>query len=91
MKKRILSLMLAAVMVAGTLAACGTSKTTETTEKPAADATESTDESASQASSDTPLVVGYNHFSEKFSTFFTETDYDREVALMTQVDRKSVV
>ncbi len=85
MKKRILSLMLAAVMVAGTLAACGTSKTTETTEKPAADATESTDESASQASSDTPLVVGYNHFSEKFSTFFTETDYDREVALMTQV------
>ncbi len=34
---------------------------------------------------DTPLVVGYAPFNEKFSPFFATTQYDRDVADMTQV------
>lgn len=33
----------------------------------------------------TPLVVGYDPFSEKFSPFFADTAYDQDVAGMTQV------
>ncbi len=33
----------------------------------------------------TPLVVGYSEFSEKFSPFFANTAYDQDVASMTQV------
>ena len=34
---------------------------------------------------DTPLVVGYSNFSEKFSPFFADTAYDQDVANMTQI------
>lgn len=34
---------------------------------------------------ETPLVVAYSPFSEKFSPFFAETAYDRDVADMTQI------
>lgn len=34
---------------------------------------------------ETPLVVGYSQFSEKFSPFFASTGYDQDVASMTQV------
>ena len=34
---------------------------------------------------DTPLVVAYSAFSEKFSPFFSETAYDADVAGMTQI------
>lgn len=37
------------------------------------------------SSEDTPLVVGYAPFNEKFSPFFSTTQYDRDVADMTQV------
>jgi len=98
MKKRIISLMLASVMVISTLAACGSSNTgtNETpAETPAAE-TEATDESAAQTGSDTPLVAGYSNFSEKFSMFFSETEYDKDVAALTQamlvdVDRSGAV
>ena len=33
----------------------------------------------------TPLVVGYAPFNEKFSPFFSETEYDQDVWLMTSV------
>ena len=33
----------------------------------------------------TPLVVGYAPFNEKFSTFFSESEYDQDVWLMTSV------
>ena len=36
-------------------------------------------------SADKPLVVGYSNFSSKFSPFFSETAYDQDVWLMTQV------
>ncbi|MBQ6655388.1 MAG: ABC transporter substrate-binding protein [Erysipelotrichaceae bacterium] len=34
---------------------------------------------------DTPLVVGYSNFSEKFSPFFADSAYDQDVQSMTQV------
>ena len=71
MTKRILALLLAAVLCMGILAACG--------EKSDATADEKTD------SSDTPLVVGYSPFSGKFSPFFAETAYDQDVSTMTQL------
>lgn len=38
-----------------------------------------------QTKSQTPLVVGYSPFSEKFSPFFADTGYDQDVVDMTQV------
>jgi peptide/nickel transport system substrate-binding protein len=34
---------------------------------------------------DTPLVVAYQDFSQKFSPFFSDTGYDADVAAMTQI------
>ena len=34
---------------------------------------------------DTPLVVAYSEFSQKFSPFFADTGYDIDVAGMTQI------
>jgi peptide/nickel transport system substrate-binding protein len=34
---------------------------------------------------DTPLVVAYEAFSQKFSPFFSETGYDQDVASLTQI------
>ena len=34
---------------------------------------------------DTPLVVAYNEFSQKFSPFYSDTAYDADVAGMTQI------
>lgn len=48
----------------------------------------STDGSATagtETGGDTPLVVGYSNFNSKFSPFFATTQYDRDVADMTQV------
>ena len=36
-------------------------------------------------SADKPLVGGYSNFSSKFSPFFSETAYDQDVWLMTQI------
>jgi peptide/nickel transport system substrate-binding protein len=35
---------------------------------------------------DTPLVVAYEQFSQKFSPFFADTGYDNDVAGMTQIN-----
>ena len=40
---------------------------------------------APEPKSETPLVVGYAAFSEKFSPFFATTAYDRDVSDLTQV------
>ena len=37
------------------------------------------------ANADTPLVVGYSPFSEKFSPFYADTGYDQDVVSMTQL------
>ncbi len=59
LRKTLVSLLLAAVMVLGLFPAL--------------------------AAEDTPLVVAYSPFSEKFSPFFADTAYDRDVADQTQV------
>ena len=38
-----------------------------------------------QGKENTPLVVGYAPFNEKFSPFFSETAYDQDVYAMTQI------
>lgn len=71
--KRALALILSLVMCVGLLAGCGDKKTDDgnTDGQP----TENT----------TPLVAGYAAFNEKFSPFFSETEYDQDVWVMTSL------
>lgn len=94
MKKRLASriaaLALSSAMIVGTLAGCGSNAgtTTEGTTEETTETTEGTTEAAgetAQAGSDKPLVVGISDLSSKFSMFFNETDYDKEIAMLTQV------
>ena len=79
MKKyaRLLALLLAAAMLFA-LAGCGKGNDTP-----------SNDDENNQGGGDeakpTTLVVGYDYFSEKFSMFFSKTQYDQDVATMTRV------
>ena len=68
--KRTLALLLALVMSLSLLAGCGD---------------QNGNTSGGNTASDTPLVVGYAPFSSKFSPFFSETDYDQDVWVMTQL------
>lgn len=70
-KRRIVSLILAATM-AVSLAACGGGSTDS-----------GTDGGVPSGSTNDTLVVGYSPFNAKFSPFFAETDYDRDAELMT--------
>ena len=67
--KRTLALLLALVMSLSLLAGCGNQGNT----------------SGGATTDETPLVVGYAPFSSKFSPFFSETAYDQDVWLMTQL------
>ena len=67
--KRTLALLLALVMSLSLLAGCGTQDNT----------------SGGATTGETPLVVGYSPFSSKFSPFFSETAYDQDVYVMTQL------
>ena len=69
--KRTLALLLALVMSLSLLAGCGD---------------QNGNTSGGNTASDTPLVVGYAPFSSKFSPFFSETAYDQDVWVMTQLD-----
>ncbi|MGI6239711.1 MAG: ABC transporter substrate-binding protein [Christensenellales bacterium] len=40
---------------------------------------------AEEAATSTPLVVAYSAFSEKFSPFYADTGYDRDVSDLTQI------
>jgi len=75
--KKIIALILAVMMCASVMAACGES-TTSGTESNAS-------QTGTGTSSGAPLVVGYNQFNQKFSPFFAESGYDQDVANMTQV------
>ena len=68
--KRTLALLLALVMSLSLLAGCGD---------------QNGNTSGGNTASDTPLVVGYAPFSSKFSPFFSETAYDQDVWVMTQL------
>ena len=68
--KRTLALLLALVMSLSLLAGCGTQGNTS---------------GGTTTDDTTPLVVGYAPFSSKFSPFFSETAYDQDVWVMTQL------
>jgi len=71
--RKLLALLLVLCMCVGLLAACGDK------------AASSAEVSAVEEASDTPLVVGYSPFNSKFSPFFSETAYDQDAWLMTQL------
>ena len=96
MKKmtKVLALGLSAVMVLGMAACSSSSSAAPETQAPATSAPETdapetdapeTEATSGGATEDTPLVVGYSNFSEKFSPFFSETAYDQDVYAMTQI------
>lgn len=68
--KRALALILSLVMCVGLFTACGEQKNPGGTDG---------------ESKDTPLVVGYSAFNQKFSPFFSETEYDQDVWVMTSL------
>ena len=88
--KRLLALILAAVMVFA-LAACGQQSAPAASEAaPAAAEAPKAEEApapapAEEPKADTPLVVGYSPFNQKFSPFFSETAYDQDVWVMTSM------
>ena len=69
--KRALALILSLVMCVGLFTACGEQKNPGGTD--------------GGESKDTPLVVGYSAFNQKFSPFFSETEYDQDVWVMTSL------
>ena len=88
--KKYLALVLALIMCVGLLSGCGQAAApaaeatkAETVAEPAAEAVAEAEPAETDA--DTPLVVGYSPFNEKFSPFFSETAYDQDVWLMTQI------
>ena len=98
MKKttKLLAMLLALVLVVGLVAACGKDET-EKTDPPAPVETDAPEETETQAeatepeetepepAADTPLVVGYDQFSQKFSPYYADTSYDQDVSDFTQV------
>ena len=76
--KKVLVLMLAMVMVISMLAGCAPKEPAAPVETPAETPVET-------PANDTPLVVGYAAFSQKFSPFFATTAYDMDAVTMTQV------
>ena len=68
--KRALALILSLVMCVGLFTACGEQKNPD---------------GNGGESKDTPLVVGYSAFNQKFSPFFSETEYDQDVWFMTSL------
>ena len=80
--RKLLSLALAFVMVAGILAGCG-SKEPAATEAPAA--TEGAAVEAPASTGADTIVYANDYMSEKFSPFFADTSYDQDAVAMTQV------
>jgi peptide/nickel transport system substrate-binding protein len=84
--KRFLAIAMIAAMSTATFASCGSSDTTTSSESASstestATSTEST-ASAETTSSDTPLVVAYDTFNQKFNPFYTTVQYDSDVVDM---------
>ncbi|MBA4686152.1 MAG: ABC transporter substrate-binding protein [Candidatus Galacturonibacter soehngenii] len=79
--KKFFSLFLATAMTITLLTACGSKDATK-------DVTQSEDANNTQeptsTSDETPLVVGYSPFSEKFSPFFASTVFDQHAQTITQ-------
>ncbi len=80
--KKVVSLLLILALCLSSFAACSMKKdaTKDATEEVTKGSVEKTSEKATK---ETPLVAGYRPFSEKFSPFFSDTEMDRDVVLMT--------
>ncbi|MDD3795642.1 MAG: ABC transporter substrate-binding protein [Lachnospiraceae bacterium] len=76
-KKRVLALLMAGAMVASSSVYAFADETESTTEAAAAEETEAAEETTG---GDTPLVVGIDSMSEKFSSFFAENVPDQTIA-----------
>lgn len=74
---RAFALLLALTLCLSLATACGKQKTP--------DASTQASTAAPVPVKDTPLVVGYSPFSEKFSPFFADTAYDQDVVNITSV------
>ena len=79
---KVLALALVLLMVVPFFAACKKNTSTETT---ASDTTVNPDGTDTPYTGGDTLTVGYSLFSSKFSPFFAKTQYDMDVANMTQV------
>lgn len=89
--RKIISLLLVLAMALMALSACGKkekgssvdnkTETQDSSKDESKDSTDKTDTSGNE----TPLVVGYLPFSEKFSPFFADTAYDQDVVELTGV------
>ena len=77
--KRLLASLLAVTVAVGSLASCGNKTGTESS------GTSTETSSSASTGTDTPLVVAYDPFSEKFSPFFATTAYDVDVATLCSV------
>lgn len=107
-RNRLLAVLLTGTMLAGMLAGCGGGSSTETPTEtapaetaapaettPAAAETEKPSEETA-SNEDTPIVIGHDDVSEKFSPFFGESVPDQDVWLITTVslldiDRKGEI
>ncbi|MDO5292890.1 MAG: ABC transporter substrate-binding protein [bacterium] len=78
MRKKLIASILAASMVVASLSGCSGSKKEENNSN-------ATPSSQQTSGSTTPLVVGYNPFSEKFSPFFHNSVPDQQAQTITQV------
>ncbi|MFA9378520.1 MAG: ABC transporter substrate-binding protein [Lachnotalea sp.] len=83
--KKFLALFLATTLTVTSLTACGTKEaTTDATKDTTSEATGASDtDAANGASDETPLVVGYDAFSEKFSPFFANSVPDQQAQSVT--------
>ena len=84
MRKKLLSLLLVAVMAVSCLAGCGSDPVT-TESNVSTETTATSETKVTEVKDETPLVVGYSPFSSKFSPFFSETAYDQDAQAMTQL------
>lgn len=75
--KKCLALLLAVVLCLTVFAGCKSSG-------------DDNGEGNGNGSSDTPLVIGYSEFSQKFSPFFASSAYDMDVSGMTQVSLMTI-
>lgn len=82
--KKFLALFLATTMTVTSLTACGSKDATDAT-KQSTDATSTDAAKAEGSSEETPLVVGFDPFSEKFSPFFCNSVPDRQAETITQL------
>ncbi|WP_124065929.1 ABC transporter substrate-binding protein [Clostridium sp. E02] len=77
--KKSLALFLVAAMTVTSLTACGLK------DSASKDADKGSKEVLAGTTEEVPLVVGMSHFSEKFSPFFRNSDYDKQAEIITQV------